>query len=509
MLAALTMAPDNMNKPVCVIDIGSNSVRLVVYDCLSRAPTPIFNEKAMCGLGRNVAITGMLPEDGVAQALSSLKRFRVIANVIGVESMWALATAAARDAINGPAFIAEAENILGIKVELISGEREALLAAKGVISGVYEPDGIVADLGGGSLELIDVRGTKVSKGVSLKLGGLALRDKSGQSLKKATKIVHQTMKGISTLSGGGGRDIYAIGGTWRAIGKLHMRHVGYPLNVLHDYAVPAREMIDFCRMVLRVDPETLTAIASVGADRRPLLAYGALVLEHLMRETKAKRVVLSAHGVREGLLFSMLPPDVQKLDPLLIVASELNQLRSRSPEYTVELADWCDKLFASSGIDEDREDRRLRLAACLLSDISWRAHPDYRGEQSLELISHAVLPGVDHAHRVFLALSVYYRHLGPSSSEAAPRIRELVPGRMIERARMLGAMMRVAYLVSAAMPGVLARTPMTIDGNKLVLSLPADLADLSNERLMNRLRQLAKLLGCEPLVKIRNEKTKA
>ena len=503
-MLALSALPDNMSQPVGVVDIGSNSVRLVVYDRLSRAPTPIFNEKAMCGLGRNVAITGLLPEDGVAQALSSLRRYRALADVIGVPTLWAVATAAARDATNGPDFIAEAEQILRTKIAIISGDREATLAAMGVISGVHEPDGIVADLGGGSLELIDVKGADVANGVSLKLGGLALRDISGRSIKKAAKIVHQTMRDAPVLAGGAGRDIYAIGGTWRAIAKLHMRHVGYPLNVLHDYAVPAREMIDFCRMVLRVDPETLTAIASVGADRRPLLGYGALVLEHLMRETRAARVVLSAHGVREGLLYSMLPPEEQARDPLLIVAGDLNTLRSRSPEYTVELARWVDALFASADLDEGADERRLRHAACLLSDISWRAHPDYRGEQSLELISHAVLPGADHQGRVFLALSVYHRHVGPSSTELVPRIRELLSGRAIERARLLGATMRAAYLISAAMPGVLARTPLTIDDERrLILSLPGDLADLSNERLFNRLRQLGKLLGCEAVVETR------
>ena len=502
MLGTLTVHPDNIGQPVGVIDIGSNSVRLVVYDQLSRAPTPIFNEKAMCGLGRDVAITGLLPEDGVQQALSSMRRFRAIADVIGVPTIWPLATAAARDARNGAAFIAEAEAILRTKIELISGEREALLAAKGVMSGVYKPNGVVADLGGGSLELIEIKDTTVSQGVSLKLGGLALRDMSGRSPKKAIKLVQTALKDVTWLGSGVGRDIYAIGGTWRAIAKLHMRHVGYPLNVLHDYAVPAREMMDFCRMLQRVDPDTLTAIASVGADRRPLLAYGALVMEHLLRETRAARIVLSAHGVREGLLFSMLSEQEQARDPLLLAAGELNMLRSRSPEYTVELAKWVEALFATSDLDEDEEDHRLRNAACLLSDISWRAHPDYRGEQSLELISHAVLPGIDHAGRIFLAMSVYHRHIGPSSSEMLPRIRELLGGRMIERARLLGAAMRAAYLVSAAMPGVLPRTPLLVKHDRLVRTLPGELADLNNERLMGRLRQLGKLLGYQPGVEI-------
>lgn len=497
---------DNMGQPVGVIDIGSNSVRLVVYDALTRAPTPIFNEKAMCGLGRNVAITGKLPEDGVEQALSAMRRFRALADLMGVTRLYTVATAAARNASNGPAFIAEAEAILRARIELISGEREATLAALGVVSGLHNPDGIVADLGGGSLEIIDVKGSRIANGVSLPLGGLALRDVSGRSIKKAAKIVSQALKSVPGLKSGAGRDIYAIGGTWRAIGRLHMRHTGYPLNVLHDYAVPAREMVDFCRMVLRVDPETLTAIASVAADRRPLLAYGALVLEQLVKESRAARVVISASGVREGLLLSLLPPEEMTRDPLLLVAGELNQLRSRSPQYTLELATWTDALFQSTELDRDEDDKRLRHAASLLSDISWRAHPDYRGEQSLNIIAHAVLPSVDHIGRVFLALSVYYRHVGPFSGESAPRIRELLPGRMIERARILGAAMRVAYLASAAMPGVLPRMALRIVDRKLHLIMPQALSELSNDRLLNRLKQLARLLGCDAAITLADEK---
>ncbi|HRK24501.1 MAG TPA: Ppx/GppA phosphatase family protein [Beijerinckiaceae bacterium] len=503
MLATLFSGPnDNMDRPVGVVDIGSNSVRLVVYDALCRTPTPIFNEKSLCGLGRDVALTGRLPEDGVEQALSAMKRFRALADVIGVGTLHALATAAARDASNGPEFIAEAERILRGPIQLISGEREAQLAALGVISGIHKPDGIVADLGGGSLELIDVKDGVLGAGVSLKLGGLALRDLSGRSLKKASKIVQGAMDDLPALRSGTGRDIFAIGGTWRAIARLHMRHIGYPLNVLHDYAMPADEAIDFCRMVTRVDPESLTAISSVAVDRRPLLAYGALVLDHLMKRSRARRLIVSALGVREGLLYELLDNAERAKDPLLMVAGELNKLRSRSPAYTVELAGWTDGLFAHPDFSESEAERRLRLAACLLSDISWRAHPDYRGEQSLNVIAHAVLPGVDHAERVFLALSVYYRHIGPVSGETPPRIRELAPTRMIERARLLGAAMRTAYLATAAMPGVLKRVPIRIEDGALVLTLPQDLADLANERLFNRLKQLAKLIGREPVITI-------
>ena len=447
-------------------------------------------------------MTGKLPEDGVKQALTAMRRFRALADIMEVAHLYPIATAAARGAKNGPDFIEQCEKLLRTPVEVISGEREAMLAAEGVISGIFKPDGIVADLGGGSLELVDIHGSRVSAGVSLQLGGLALRDISGRSIKKAAKIVENALVDEPLVKKGKDRDIFAIGGTWRAIARLHMRHTGYPLNVLHGYAIPAQEAIDFCRMVLNIDPDSLTAIASVAQDRRPLLAYGALVLEQIMQQSGARRVVVSASGVREGMLHSLLDEEKRKQDPLMNAAAELNQLRSRSPEYGRELISWTDKLFSSAGLDESQEEKRLRHAACLMSDISWRAHPDYRGEQSLNVISHAVLPGVDHPGRAFLAMSVYYRHVGPMSQNSAPRIRELATTRLIERARILGAAMRVAYLASAAMPGVLNRITLRCDHGKLVLNVPFHLRDISNERLYNRLRQLAKLTGREPSVAI-------
>ncbi|MFM9973642.1 MAG: Ppx/GppA family phosphatase [Beijerinckiaceae bacterium] len=480
-------------QPVAVVDIGSNSVRLVAYEGLTRAPTPVFNEKVLCGLGRGVTRTGFLPEDGVRLALQSLARFRTLIGLMQISDVRVLATAAAREAKNGPDFIVEAEKAIGVPVDLISGQREASLSAMGVLSGFHKPDGIVGDLGGGSLELIDVDDQKLGKGVSLPLGGLALMDASGNSLKKAQKIVTKALGALDL--NGKKRTFYAIGGTWRALARLHMRQVGYPLNVMHGYALPMREAVDFCRMAQRLDPETLVSIDAVSSARRPLLAFGALVLENVILESGCSEVVFSALGVREGLLYELLDKEHRKHDPLLSAASELNLLRSRSPLHGEELIDWTDALFASVDIEETSGDSRLRAATCLVADIGWRAHPDYRGEQSLNIISHAAFVGIDHPGRAFLALSIFYRHVGLSDDHLSPRLRELASTRLLERARLLGAAMRVAYILSASMPGVLPRMPLVCHGKDLILTLPPELAALNSERLVSRLKQLARLLG--------------
>ncbi|HEY3635201.1 MAG TPA: Ppx/GppA phosphatase family protein, partial [Caldimonas sp.] len=473
-----------------MFDIGSNSVRLVAYEGLTRAPTPVFNEKVLAGLGREVQTTGLLAPDAVEKALGALMRFRALCDTMGVGRMWAIATAACRDAKNGRAFIAEAQRICGTRIDVLSGRREAELSALGVVSGIHQPDGIVGDLGGGSLELADVHGRRVKPGVTLPLGGLALQDISARSLKNAARFVERSLADVRILKEGRGRNFYAVGGTWRALSRLHMWQTGYPLHVMHGYVIPAKEASEFSRLVQRVDPNTMSQIEIVAEARRPLLAYAAVVLEHIVRIGRPKQVVMSALGVREGLLYSLLGEKEKKRDALIAAAHELNVLRSRSPRHGDELADWAERFMASTGIDETADEKRLRHAACLLGDIGWRAHPDYRGEQSLNVIAHAAFVGVDHPGRAFLALAVYFRHVGLNDDELSPHVRELATTRMIDRARILGAVMRVAYLVSGAMPGVLPHTPLRVERGKLRLKLKGRYAALAGERLYARLRQL-------------------
>src|SRR3984957_16060637 len=198
--------------PIAVIDIGSNFLRIVGYEGLVRSPTELFNEKALCGLGREVQSTGLLAADAVEHALATLKRFRALCDRMGVQKVFAIATAACRDAKNGRAFIRFAERTLKTEIEVLSGSREAELTALGVISGVHRGDGVVGDLGGGSLELVDIRGMRARHGLTRPLGGPALADISARSLKKAEKYVKKMLGGLPVLKACEGRTSYAAGG---------------------------------------------------------------------------------------------------------------------------------------------------------------------------------------------------------------------------------------------------------------------------------------------------------
>jgi exopolyphosphatase/guanosine-5'-triphosphate,3'-diphosphate pyrophosphatase len=480
-----------------VIDIGSNSVRLVVYQTMTRSLVTLFNEKALCGLGREVQSTGLLAPDAVAKALTALRRFRALCRIMKVGRVYAVATAACRDASNGPDFIAKAERICGVRIEILSGQREARLSAQGVISGVHKPDGIVGDLGGGSLELIDVHGGRVRQGVTLPLGSLALQDASQKSVKRAERIVRTDLLDVEQLKMGAGRNFYAVGGTWRALARIHIIQSGYPLRVMHGYSIPAPQALDFARRLRRlVTANMLANIEAVADARRPLLAYAALVLEYIIRVARPKTIVFSTYGVREGLLYSMLPPSERAKDGLICAAQSLNELLSRSARHAEELIGWTDRFVRIAKLRETDEDRRLRHAACLLSDIGWRVHPDHRGEETLNLITNGNFGSVGHAGRAFLALSVFYRYAGLSIENEAPlAIRQLLAPALVERARVLGAMFRVAHLISAARPGVLPAIHFRSNGRKLMLVFEHRMVDLVADRVGSRFKQLARLVG--------------
>lgn len=488
--------------PVAIIDIGSNSVRLVVYERLSRSATPLFNEKELCELARGEVASGRLNPAAIEAALAALRRFVALCSQIGVSRVHVLATAAAREAGDGAEFIASVEAITGETVLLLSGAEEARLSALGVVSGIHEPDGVAGDLGGGSLELASVDGKRIGRGETFPLGGIRLEDAADKSIEEAEKIAAKVLSASKVLVAGAERPFYAIGGTWRSLARLHMRQKGYPLHVMHEYRLDADEASEFCRMVSRRELGALDSIEVVSRARRALLPYGAAVLTQIIEIMKPSEIVMSALGVREGHLYDLLEPEEKARDPLIATCEELAFLRSRSPRHVDELYPWTSEVFEALGLDETDEERRLRHAACLLADIGWRAHPEYRGEQSLNIIAHGTFIGIDHPGRAYLALSNFYRHEGLIDEQLSPRIREIAPTRIMERARALGATLRVAYLISGAMPGVVGRTRVVSRGRDLTLVLPSDLKPLAGARVIRRLRQLAKLAGMQARVEV-------
>ncbi|ATP12495.1 exopolyphosphatase [Bartonella henselae] len=481
-------------KPIAVIDIGSNSVRLVIYEGLVRSPTVLFNEKILCGLGQGVAKTGLLEENSMNMALRTLKRFRALCLQIGADEIYILATAAAREAKNGLAFIQNAENILQNKIYLLSGSEEAVYSAYGVISTFYQPKGISGDLGGGSLELIDIDNSEVGEGITLPLGGLRLQYMSNNDIAVAAKIAQEQFGKSAVVHKSMARCFYAVGGTWRNLAKLHMATKHYRLPVMHGYEVDAVEMEDFLRFVVNGSIENMKGISAVSKNRRQLLSYGAIILIELIRCVGFEKIIFSGAGVREGFLYSRLPQEVRVSDPLIAACTEMAILRARSPKQAEELIDFTTNAFEVFGILETENECRYRKAACLLADIGWRIHPDYRGNEAANQIALGSYPGISHEGRAYAALAVFFRNTGSLIGEESLPIFQLASKDVIEKARILGEIMRIAHLFSASTTGVLPHLSWHKKIDHVVLHIPARYADLLGERPLSRLKKLSKII---------------
>ncbi len=493
-------------KPVAVIDIGSNSVRLVIFEGLTRSPTQLHNESVTCRLGSGVAQTGRMKDQNVARALDTLRRFRALVTHMGVKLFYPFATAAVRIAANGEAFIAEAERICGTKIEILSDVREAELTANGILSGFMNADGLAGDIGGRSLELVEIRDRSIRlndpRPVSLSLGHLYMQEAFGDDFNAGKAETDRALSEVDWLDLGKGRPFYAIGGEWRAIARLHMVKTGYPLRIFHGYQIELSEAQRFTRDVIKSPDSAVPGIDQLSRHRRDTIRHACLVMWRLLKRVKPSRVVISAFGVREGLLYTLLEEKERARDPLIAACEDAAVIGGRSLDYVRELCDWTDNLFALVGHEETAEERRLRRAACLLSDVGWRAHPDYRGEQSLNLSAHWAVAGTDHPGRLFIALANYYRHEGSLKGELSPLFRDLLAGtpdgdRAHERARILGSAMRVAYIVSAGTPGIISRTPLAVVDGRLMLNLPPKFREFDGERVRQRLDQLAGVLNLQ------------
>jgi exopolyphosphatase/guanosine-5'-triphosphate,3'-diphosphate pyrophosphatase len=482
-------------RRVAVVDIGSNSIRLVVYKSLSRSPVMLFNEKVMCGLGRGIAKTGRLNPDGVAMATLNLVRFRSLVDAMDVGDVEVVATAAVREASNGPDFIAEVERRTGFTVRILSGEEEAQLSALGLVASIPEADGMLGDLGGGSLELVDVSDGQVGRHVTLPIGPLRLIDSSEGSMRRGLTLIDAALGSVDWLDTLNGRSFYAVGGAWRSIARVMMDHESYPLHIIHHYSSPADRAASFLDIVSRMSKEQLKMMPNVSRRRVEMLPWAALILERIFDLAKPSELVFSASGLREGCLYDKLPKRVLKQDPLLSACAEVATER-RFLLSDQELYGFIAPLVAA----ENAATKKLARAASLLSDIAWSEHPDYRAEQGYWRVLRLPIVGVTHSERAFLARAIASRYgASPDALVVQPASVLLDPDRL-RLADQIGLGLRLAYTLSGGAPGVLAQSSLKLKGGFLSLSVPSDGSVVVGDAVQRRLDALARSLEAEPLV---------
>jgi exopolyphosphatase / guanosine-5'-triphosphate,3'-diphosphate pyrophosphatase len=476
--------------PIAVVDIGSNSVRLVIYEGPFKHASALHNEKAICAIGRNMVSTGQLDEKGMAFALETLARFEELCAGHRVKDVGAVATAAARDATNGREFVRRAEKALGRPIRVLSGEEEARIAAEGTLAGIPEADGLVADLGGGSLDMVTVKDGKTGDSATLPFGPLRLMDLSGGNLEKARGAVEKGLERLEFAKALKGRTLYAVGGIWRALAHVDMEQEDYPLHVLHHYTIPSSRAVKLCRVVSNLSRKSLEKMRAVPKRRAEALPYGALVMEEMIRGLSLKEVVVSAYGLREGVLNAKLDPGEAAKDPLVEFARDLNERESRAPDHGPVMIRWMDALFQK----ETAAERRIREAACLFSDIGWRRHPDDRAMGAFIQVLRGAYGGATHHERAVMAAACFHRYAGDADYPAAMDVGALLGEDGEEWALLIGLAARLAYGLSAGIAADLAATELKVAKDSLILAIPAKKQALMGEVVTKRLSDLAKAL---------------
>lgn len=473
--------PRKRASSVAVIDIGSNSVRLVVYAGPARVPAPIFNEKVLAGLGRGLGETGRLPAKGRERALAALRRYRLMIDAMGVARVEVLATAAVRDAADGDDFV-RAVNAIGFTCRVLKAEQEAEFAGFGVLSAIPAANGIAGDLGGGSVEFVEVANGRPSGGISLPLGVLRL----GPEHESRTRQLLASALGESGIGElGRGRPFYLVGGSWRALARIDMAASGFPLPIVHQHVIAPGRVHELRQLLAAPGPEVVSALAGARQATTPI---AAMLLDLIVETLQPSRLVISAFGIREGLLFAALSAEQRGVDPLIAAARAAGGGDHGFGELGDRLDQWLAPVFA-----DPPERARLRHAACLLADAAWPASPAFRAAQLIELALHGNFVGIDPPERVMVAYALA-RSLGRDVLPA-PGLSQLCSAAMLKRADEWGLAIRLGQRLSGGVGAILEASRLALDGDTLTLRLGSGQGALAGERVERDLARLGEALG--------------
>ena len=482
-----------MNYNSAVIDIGSNSVRLVIYRIEGRSIWPVFNEKVLAGLGRDMWTTGLLHQDGVRDSLIALRRFKAILESFELEGLHVVATAAVREARDGPDFVAAVKTQTGFDIRVLSGVEEAYYSAQGVHCGHLDAKGVVGDLGGSSLELIGLDIEPGHNGITLPLGPFALgAPKPVDAGKTYATIVRQLEPLKDRFSGG---QFHAVGGAWRNLALIWMQKQNYPLHVIQQFELPAREALSIARLIALQSPSSLEKVRGITKRRVENIGYAALVLQGLIETFRFDSICFSAFGLREGLLFDALDPEVKDDDPLIAGCGALGSRLGLNDDLGPALSDWALAFYGRAEGIVDKPDDKLIRAAAKLADIGARLHPDHRADLVCDQVLRAPIAGQTHEERVFLACTLFTRYSGDAYLKEPVLISRILGEDGLTQATQLGLLLRLGCDRSAKSAKLLKLASVRQHDRQLSLSAQPGWEDLLlGEQTRKRARALAQAL---------------
>ncbi|MFY0596179.1 MAG: Ppx/GppA family phosphatase [Cognatishimia sp.] len=477
---------------VGVVDVGSNSVRLVVFDGAARSPAYFYNEKIMCTLGAGLSETGHLNPEGRVRALNAIRRFQDIAANICHEPLTAVATAAVREAKDGPDFCAEVLRETGLDIHVIDGQEEARLSAQGVLLGWPGSYGLVCDIGGSSMELAEMSDGEIGKRVTSQLGPLKLRDVAG-GVEGRRAYIHKSLDELQAYMGDQQNRLFLVGGSWRAIARIDMERRNYPLRVLHEYRMDTDDIRKTAAYIQAYNPEELRQRCGVSALRMSLIPMAIEVLIGVAERFEPHDIAISSYGIREGMLYEQMPKKLRKRDPLIEACRFAENKDARLPGFGKSLFSFVTPLFPNA----DPVRMRLVKAACLLHDVSWRAHSDYRAETCFDYATRANLGGLSHNERVFLGLALLHRYRNKREGTRFADMFSLLTDKELHEAEVLGKAMRFGAMLWMKKDAEMGQFAYDPAAKSLELTLPASASSLYGEVAAARLESLANAMKAD------------
>jgi len=479
-----------------IIDIGSNTVRLVVYGGSMRAPNVLLNEKVTARLGRDIGKNGTLADEAIALAIRALERFVLLLNDLEVANVDIVATAAVREASNGPDFIAKLDAI-GLKPRILSGEEEAIISARGVAGAFPGAKGIVADLGGGSLELVNLRKNTLSDPVSLPLGALRLPDYREKAEGSNQSMQEALQKALSKGAGKRktGAKLYLVGGTWRAMSVFAMQSGGHPLSDPHGFELSAKEARSLAQTLADESPDGLRERQRISSMRAEKLPDAAILLQAMLNVLEPSQIVFSSWGLREGLLFDGLALEEQAQDPLIAGVSTFASQRGASPMLAARIASWT--LDAAPAHEYGSE--RLRLAATMLALASMQIEPNIRLPQAINWALEKRWIATNGFERAMMAAAIA---ANGNQLELDERVHTLACEEALDEAINWGLATRLARRLGALSRRSLDMSRLVAEKGALVLRLAPSHAALYSGPVEKDMKLLAGRLGVTPRVDV-------
>jgi len=488
------------HKRIGVLDIGSNSVRFVIYELFGAHFSPVYNEKVLAGLGRDLRDTGYLSEKGKKLAFDSLRRFKAIADAQGLGELLIGATAALRVAEDAPDFIDCVKSEIGLGISPISGEEEARLTAMGMLAADIRAQGLAADLGGASLEFVHVQDKEVAKGISLKLGPFEmLGSKPSDAENFNNADIHAKIEGELAkidFTAFKCQALHLIGGAWRNLASIHQQRHDYPMRTLQAYHLSPDDARDLAVWAYGEGREEILEWSGISDRRLETLPYSGYLLEMIIERMEPRVVIISTTGLREGLVYDAMDPELRTRDSLMDGCRDLARGNLQAIDFGEPLYQFLEDVAVHfPNFFEIKNENRLRKAACQLAGIGKGLHPDYRADLVFDDVLYAPLANLTHQERAYLALILFSSFTGKSLPENGAAVERLLTEEARNAARTYGAAMRLAIVATGRSADLLDSFKLDVVKGALNLSVAPSMEALLSGRVRYRLKKLSQLSG--------------